>query len=141
MTKLNPTGTGLVYSTFLGGYGNAGAVAIAVDSAGRAYIAGNEQEYCSTSYLYQGCFPTTAGAVISGNVTGGGSPNYGYVSVFDPTGAQLLYSSIFGEPSGAGGAGETDATGVAVDPNGYFTLVGHTQAANLPTTPGAIQPT
>ena len=42
MTKLNPTGTGLVYSTFLGGYAYAYATAIAVDSAGRAYVAGNE---------------------------------------------------------------------------------------------------
>ena len=49
VTKLNSTGTGLVYSTFLGGYGWAYATAIAVDGAGRAYIAGNEAEYCSTA--------------------------------------------------------------------------------------------
>ena len=49
VTKLNSTGTGLVYSTFLGGYGSwAYATAIAVDGAGRAYIAGNEDDICST---------------------------------------------------------------------------------------------
>jgi hypothetical protein len=47
VTKLNSTGTGLVYSTFLGGNGSyAYATAIAVDGAGRAYIAGNEDEDC-----------------------------------------------------------------------------------------------
>ena len=47
VTKLNPAGTGLVYSTFLGGIDGAIGTAIAVDAAGNAYIAGNEQEYCS----------------------------------------------------------------------------------------------
>ena len=74
VTKLNATGTGLVYSTFLGGYGWAYGTAIAVDAAGRAYIAGNEQEYCSTSRAFQGCFPTAGGPVIPGSATGGRSP-------------------------------------------------------------------
>ena len=64
MTKLKPDGTGLVYSTFLGGYGGTYGTAIAVDSAGRAYVAGNENDPCNTSYTFQACFPTTAGAVI-----------------------------------------------------------------------------
>src|ERR1039457_2254904 len=57
VTKLNATGTSLVYSTFLGGYAYDYATAIAVDSAGRAYIAGNEQESCYPYTTYQGCFP------------------------------------------------------------------------------------
>ena len=146
VTKLNATGTGLVYSTFLGGYGSAGAVAIAVDSAGRAYIAGNEEEYCSTSYAFQSCFPTTTGAVINGSDTGGYSQQYGFVAAFDPTGAKLLYSTMFGDLNGLGpnaglGSGTTYASGVAVDANGNFYLVGHTEAADLPTTAGVIQPT
>ena len=72
VTKLSSTGTGLVYSTFLGGDAYAYANSIAVDSAGRAYIAGNEQTDCSTTY--ESCFPTTGGAVIGGNQTGGHSP-------------------------------------------------------------------
>jgi uncharacterized protein (TIGR03437 family) len=133
--------TGLVYSTFLGGYGNAYATAIAVDGAGRAYIAGNESEYCTP---YQSCFPTTSGAVIGGNQTGGGSPQYAFVTVFDPTGAHLLYSTIFGDLNGfkcTNGCGGTYGTGIAVDQNGYFYLVGETQAGNLPTTAGAFQTT
>jgi uncharacterized protein (TIGR03437 family) len=145
VTKLNPTGTGLVYSTFLGGYAYAYATAIAVDSAGRAYIAGNEEESCSTSYKFQPCFPTTNGAVIGGNRTVGGSPQYAFVSAFDPTGAQLLYSTIFGDLNGllngpAGPGGTTWGTGVAVDRSGYFYLVGETSAGKLPTTAGVYQP-
>jgi len=52
VTKLNPTGTGLVYSTLLGATGNAD-FAIAVDTSGNAYVTG------STSST---AFPTTAGA-------------------------------------------------------------------------------
>jgi uncharacterized protein (TIGR03437 family) len=145
VTKLNPTGTGLVYSTFLGGYAYAYANSIAVDSAGRAYIAGNEQTYCSTQYTtYQGCFPTTSGAVIGGSATGGGSPLYAFVAAFNPAGSQLLYSTIFGDLNGfkcTNGCGSTWATGVAVDANGYFYLVGETEAGRLPTTAGVVQPT
>lgn len=141
VTKLNSTGTGLVYSTFLGGYGNwSYATAIAVDAGGRAYVAGNETDICQTSYAFQSCFPTTNGAVIGGNATGGRSPQYAFVAAFDPTGAHLLYSTLFGNLYFDAGNGDTWATGVTVDPNGYFYLVGETQAAKLPTTAGVIQP-
>ena len=147
VTKLNPTGTGLVYSTFLGGNGSwAYATAIAVDSAGRAYIAGNEDEDCYTGipYTFQSCFPTTSGAVIGGTQPIGGDPQFAFVAAFDPTGAHLLYSSLFGDTNFKcviGCGGDTYATGIAVDANGYFYLVGETQASNLPTTAGVIQPT
>ena len=144
VTKLNPAGTGIVYSTFLGGDAYAYATAIAVDSAGRAYIAGNEKESCYTYTTFQSCFPTTSGAVIGGNQTGGGSPQYAFVAAFDPTGAHLLYSTIFGDLNGfkcTSGCGDTYGTGVAVDANGYFYLVGETMAGKLPTTVGVIQPT
>ena len=145
VTKLNPTGNALVYSTFLNGYGNwAYGTAIAVDSAGRAYVAGNEDDVCSTSYAFQSCFPTTSGAVIGGNATGGGSPQYAFVAVFDPTGAHLLYSTLFGDLNGfacTSGCGGTYATGVAVDANDYFYLIGNTQGGKLPTTLGVVQPT
>ncbi|HTQ54942.1 MAG TPA: SBBP repeat-containing protein [Bryobacteraceae bacterium] len=142
VTKLNSAGTGLVYSTFLGGNGSAYATAVAVDGAGRAYIAGNESEYCSTSFAFQGCFPTTSGAVIGGDLTGGRSAQYAFAAAFDPTGAHLLYSTLFGDLNTAceNGCGGTYGTGVAVDANGYFYLIGETQAGRLPTTAGVVQP-
>jgi len=145
VTKLNPTGTGLVYSTFLGGNGSyAYATAIAVDGAGRAYIAGDEAENCyiGQPYTFQSCFPTTSGAVIGGDQTVGGDPQYAFVAAFDPTGAHLLYSTIFGslDFKCANGCGGTYGTGVAVDANGYFYLVGATQDGMLPITAGVVQP-
>jgi uncharacterized protein (TIGR03437 family) len=143
VTKLNSAGTGLVYSTFLGGRANwAYATAIAVDSTGRAYVAGNETDTCSSSTL-PSCFPTTTGAIISGDKTGGRSPQYAFVAAFDPAGAHLLYSTLFGDLDFvcSNGCGDIWATGVAVDAGGYFYLVGETQAARLPITTGVVQPT
>jgi uncharacterized protein (TIGR03437 family) len=147
VTKLNPAGTALVYSTFLGGYGSwAQGSAIAVDSAGRAYVAGIETDTCSDKlayYTFPSCFPTTGGAVIGGSQPTGGDPQFAFVAVFDPTGAHLLYSTLYGDVNFKcinGCGGDTYATAVAVDQNGYFYLAGETQAGNLPTTAGVIQP-
>ena len=144
VTKLNANGTALVYSTFLGGYGGANGVAIAVDSAGRAYVAGNENEPCNTSYLFQGCFPTTAGATI-GTSAVSNLPQWAFAAVFDPAGANLLYSTLFGDLNGLKSStttsrGDALATGIAVDSAGYFYLIGETTAGRLPTTLGAFQP-
>ena len=40
VTKLNPLGSALVYSTYLGGSGNDLGIGIAVDSSGNAYVTG-----------------------------------------------------------------------------------------------------
>jgi len=146
LTKLDPTGTSLIYSTFLGGFGGAFATAVAVDAVGNAYIAGNESTVCNPKdYAFPACFPTTAGAVIGGTAPIGAAPLYTFVAVFDPTGSQLLYSTLFGDLNGtvsnSGGAGVTFATGIVLDANGYIDLTGYTEAGRLPTTPGVVQPT
>jgi uncharacterized protein (TIGR03437 family) len=142
VTKLTPAGTGLVYSTFLGGYGGSEGTAIAVDSAGRAYIGGNENAPCNLSYSFPACFPTTAGATIATSAAQNGQ--WAFAAVFDPTGATLLYSTLFGDLNGLKGSstatfGYVSATGTAVDSNGYFYLIGDTKAGKLPTTQGAFQ--
>ncbi len=144
VTKLNPAGTGLVYSTFLGGYGGSEGTAIAVDSAGRAYVAGNENAPCNLSYTFPACFPTTAGAAIATSAAKNGQ--WAFAAVFDPTGANLLYSTLFGDLNGLKSSltvsfGTVLATGTTVDSNGYFYVIGDTKAGKLPTTPGAFQPT
>jgi uncharacterized protein (TIGR03437 family) len=142
VTKLNPGGTGLVYSTFLGGFGGSEGTAIAVDSAGRAYIAGNENAPCNLSYTFPACFPTTAGATIA--TVNAQNGTWAFAAVFDPAGANLLYSTLFGDLNGLKGSSTTtfgfvSATGMAVDSNGYFYLIGDTKAGKLPTTLGAFQ--
>jgi hypothetical protein len=147
VTKLNATGTELVYSTFLGGSGGDYGAAIAVDNSGRAYVAGMENVVCNPGdYTYPSCFPTTTGAVIDGTQPGAGGAYYSFVSVFDPTGSQLLYSTLFGDLNGlktstTPGNGGAMASGLTLDSNGNFYLVGITNAGRLPTTHGVIQPT
>ena len=151
VTKLNAAGTALVYSTFLGGDGVQHGVSIAVDAAGRAYVGGYSYTSCydgtalnpAGPYPYT-CFPTTSGAVIAGvppvGTYGLASP-YAFIAVFDPTGADLLYSSLFGTTINTSGGETTWTTGVNVDSSGNFYLVGYTVSPNLPTTAGVIEPT
>jgi hypothetical protein len=144
VTKLDATGTKLVYSTFLGGNGNTYATGIAVDAAGRAYVAGNQDTVCNAQYLST-CFPTTSGAVI-GTTSMACCSYFNFISVFDPTGAKLLYSTLFGDLNDLQGSavdspGSSYAAGAVVDSNGYFYLFGDTEAGRLPTTLGVVQPT
>jgi hypothetical protein len=148
VTKLNASGTGLVYSTFLSGVDGSTASAIAVDSTGRTYVVGNVEGYCRTGYAYT-CFPTTTGAVIGSTQVLQAAPQNAFASVFDPTGTKLLYSTLFGDLNQLctqncidypGDGGFTYGTGVTVDANGNFYLIGSTEAGKLPTTTGVIQP-
>jgi len=83
VTKLNATGSALVYSTYLGGSGDEGCAAIAVDAGGNAYVAGSTS---STD------FPTTAGAVqtaLALTGTGGGDV---FMAKLDALGGTRLYT-------------------------------------------------
>jgi uncharacterized protein (TIGR03437 family) len=145
LTKLSSSGS-LVYSTFLG-HSNEGAVAVAVDSQGQAYVAGDSGDQCVSSGPVN-CFPTTPNAVLPGstfNTTlNPGNFNQGsaFIAVFDATGANLLYSSLYGgNGSSAGNEHPTFASGVAVDSSGHFYLAGTTASNQLPVTAGAFQTT
>ena len=123
-TKLNATGSALVYSTYLGGSGNDGVVSsIAVDAAGNAYVAGTTD---STN------FPTTPGAFQT-SFSGGSSD--AFITKLNPTGSALVYSTYLGSGAGSGaGSG-----GLAVDAAGNAYVAGATDSTNFPTTPGAFQ--
>ncbi len=151
LTKLSPSGSSLVYSTFLG-RSNEIAVAVAVDAQGKAYVAGYSGDQCSA--LSGGnavgpavCFPTTANAVLPGstfNVTlNPNNFNQGsaFISVFDAAGAHLLYSSLYGGTgnTAVGNGHPTFPAGVAVDGLGNFYLVGTTGSNEIPVTSGAFQ--
>ena len=129
ITRLTPSGA-LAWTTYLGGSGPDDAHAVAVDSAGNAWVAG---ETVSPN------FPTTAGAVsrtFHGEVDLG-PLRYGdaFVAKLDPTGSHLLYSTYLG------GSGPDGAFGVAVDAAGAAYVAGGTQSTDFPTTPGALETT
>jgi hypothetical protein len=121
VTKLNRTGTALVYSTYFGGTGSDAASDIAVDRDGTVYIAGATG---STD------FPTTTDALL----TFAGETD-AFVAKLDPSGSNLVYSTLLG------GSGIDTAEGLAVSPNGVVYLAGFTASTDFPTTAGAFQPT
>jgi hypothetical protein len=118
VAKLNSAGTGLVYSTFLGGGGSDAGNAIAVDSSGNAYITG-----ATTSTN----FPTTANVFQTMN-NGSGNSN-AFVAKLGPSGSKLAYSSYLG------GSGPDSGQGIAVDSNGDAFVTGSTESYNFPTAP------
>jgi len=118
ITKLNPAGTGLIYSTYLGGSGGAAGsmeagTGIAVDSAGAAYVTGVTN---STN------FPVTAGVLQPTNM-GGGSD--GFVAKLSPTGTSLVYSTYLG------GSSFDYASGIAVDFLGNAYVTGYTASSDF----------
>jgi Abnormal spindle-like microcephaly-assoc'd, ASPM-SPD-2-Hydin/Beta-propeller repeat len=125
VTKLNRTGTALVYSTYIGGSSDDGAVALAVDAAGNAYIHGN---------TYSTNFPTTPSAFQPAS----GGPPDSFVAELDPTGSALLYSTYLGGSGNEfGKATRSLVLNHGINPNVFVT--GFTNSTNFPTTAGAFQ--
>ncbi len=115
VAKLDPSGTRLIYSTYLGGSGNDLAAGIAVDSSQAAYVTG------STS---SADFPVTPGAV---QTTFGGGAYNAFVIKLDPTGSTAVYSTYLG------GAKEDHGAAITVDPSGDVYITGYTNSTNFPT--------
>lgn len=124
MLKLNPTGTVLLYSTYLAGLTQGRA--IAVDSSANAYVTGNTGARD---------FPTTPGALQTtpGLETYNPSCSDAFVTKLNPSGSGLVYSTYLG------GDGCDIGNGVAVDSTGSAYVTGYTISANFPITSGAFQ--
>jgi len=124
VTKLNPAGSALSYSTFLGGFESDVGIDIAVDNTGNAYVVGDT---ISTS------FPTTPGAFDT-------SPNTNentdvFVTKLNAAGSALVYSTFLGGNLGA------NSSGIAVDTFGSAYVTGTSHAPDFPTTVGAFDTT
>jgi hypothetical protein len=131
VSKLNPTGTALVYSTFLGGSNFEWGRGIAIDSAGNAYVTGRTKS---------SGFPTTGGAFDRtfnvDNCPRCGIDQYdAFVTKLNPTGSGLVYSTFLG------GTSPDDSLGIAVDGAGNAYVTGETVSGNFPTTAGAFDQT
>jgi len=120
VTKLNPSGSALVYSTYLGGPGCAIGTGIAIDSAGNAYVTGSAGPGFPTTPQ---AFQTTYGG--PGNTSVGDA----FVAKLNATGTALVYSTYLGGFSGDIG------NGIAVDAGGNAYVVGQTVSNDFPTFP------
>lgn len=123
ITKINPAGSQLVYSTLLGGEYNTRVLAIALDASNNAYV---------TGLTLSPDFPVTAGVfqpMPQGLATGGQDS---FVTKLNSAGSALVYSSFLGEGFDTGEA-------IAVDLAGNAYVAGNTLDLDFPVTPGALQ--
>jgi hypothetical protein len=113
----------LKYFSYLGGADNDRALALAVDSAGVAYLAGttSSADFPMAGNSFQTTFAT---AVVNS-----------FVATIDPSlygGVSLTYSTFFG-----GTDGNTSINDIALDAAGFIYLIGTTRASDFPFTDNA----
>jgi Calx-beta domain/Beta-propeller repeat/Domain of unknown function (DUF4214) len=136
VSKLNPAGTALVYSTYVGGAGGDSGLGLALDAAGNAFVAGA---------TYSADFPTSADAFdkTCGNAgtcddlsSSPGPELDGFVFKLNQNGSALVYSTYF--PGAA-----AVALALGSDGSAYITGATTTTDSNPPTLPvvNAYQPT
>lgn len=111
VTKLNPEGNSVVYSTYFGGDSRDRANAIAVDVTGSAYITGETESEN---------FPTNSGLPAAFQGEFGGGSQDAFIVKLSPTGTALDYSSYLG------GGGRERGRAIAVDGQGAAYVTGFT---------------
>jgi hypothetical protein len=114
VTKLNPSGSALVYSTWLGGGTGDFASAVALDSSDKAYVTGGTQN---------GTFPHTTGAFQTTCGSCSGGLNNAFVTVINAAGSNYVYSTFLG------GADNDEGLGIAVDSSGDAYVTGMTDSS------------
>jgi uncharacterized protein (TIGR03437 family) len=128
VAKFSPAGA-LLFLTYLGGPAEDAASAIAVDSAGNAYV---------TGFTNSKNFPLTDGAAQTRFGGAGGNILWSFGDAFicklSPDGTQLVYSTLLG------GFQDDFGASIAIDAAGNAYIAGGTLSADLPTTAGVIQP-
>ena len=128
IAKLNPQGTALVYSTYLGGSRDDKGTAIAIDGAGNVYV---------TGHATSPDFPVTPGAFQTKYV----GDEWPFVTKIDPTGSTLVYSTYISPGQGyyVVGAEYNQGNAIAVDDAGNAYVTGSTESCHFPVTPDAFQ--
>jgi hypothetical protein len=120
LTKLNPAGDIILYSTYIPANGSSTATSLAIDGNGDAYIAGvaDDPSFPVTSSNLGTCTPPVC--------------NAGFIGKFSPTGA-MLYSTLLA-------SGQIIPKSIVVDGNGDAFVAGDALDNTLKTTPNAFQP-
>lgn len=118
VTKLNPAGSALAYSTYLGGSIDEVGSGIAVDADGNAYVTGRTESGTGVSVS----FPTTPGVFQTASL---GIPD-AFVTKLNPAGTAFVYSTFLGGPV------RDEGFGIAVDPLGKAHIIGQTRSREFP---------
>jgi len=129
ITKLDPSGGSLIYSTYLGGTGSGAQIdqgrGIAVNANGEAFVVGttsaNDFPTSGTVSPLQSVLPNSSGTA--------------FLTRLNSAGSALLYSTYLG------GNGNDNGLGIALDPVGIAYVTGVTTSTNFPVfpNPGAFQ--
>ena len=119
VTKLNPSGSALLYSTFLGGSGFDAGASIAVDGSNNAYVTGQ-----TSSSAFPTANPTQAAL---------GGANDAFVSELNSTGTALIFSTYLGGSADEDDGGKYGAIAVKTDGSEIY-VTGNTASTNFPTT-------
>ncbi len=120
VTKLNPEGTDLVYSTYLGGNGYEWAAGLDVDGYGNVYVSGatKSEDFPVTENAYDKIF--------------NGDQDL-FVTVLDNTGNKIVYSTF------VGGESKDSFTSIGIIKQmSKICLTGNTQSVDYPVSPGAF---
>lgn len=123
VSKLNPSGSSLLFSTYLGGSGDDEVRDIDVDASGNVFITG----------YGAGGYPTTSGAYDTSH--GGGGFHDAFATKLNSSGAALDYSTLLG------GQKLDAGTSISVDSSGNAYVFGETESNDYPNTTGALDNT
>ncbi len=126
--KLDPTGSKLLFSTFLGGTLDDVAMSIAVDSSSNVYVGGCT---ISPNFPVKNALQSNFGGTDSMNIFF--SLGDGFVVKLNPGGSDAIYSTYFG------GSGDDCIVAIALDSSGSLHMTGTTTSQDLKITPGAYQ--
>jgi len=122
VSELNATGSGLIYSTYLGGSHDDDGNAIAVDTAGHAFVTGQTGS---------SDFPTTQGAYATAlGGSGAAKGRNAFVAELTADGSDLVYGAYLG------GSHADVGNGIVLDGRGHVLVAGVTTSPNFPLTPG-----
>src|SRR5579863_6776350 len=129
VAKLNPSGSSLLYSTYLGGGANDGGGGIAIDGSGNAYV---------TGYTWSSNFPSSNPTQTAG--FGGGNTD-AFVSEINAAGSSLVFSTYLGGNGDENNGTTPNFGAIAVDSAGanIYVTGTTTSATDFPFTTGFFQ--
>ncbi len=136
MSKVNASGTALLYSTFVSGTEAYSTVddeanAIGIDGSGNAYVAGSANTLD---------FPVSPGAFETSNLSELVSGNKSsFLVKIDPTATKVLYGTYLAGTGDGSGFGCDCTNGLAVGPSGNVYLTGFSDSSDFPSTLAAFQ--